>query len=79
MSKVSYKKGTKAQIAIRELLDTTGVNRNGSSSDYNFVRSLAEFGNSTGFITGGQMSILGRMYNRAFGAGKRCSWKRLGS
>ena len=74
---VAYKKGTRAKAVVARLLESTGRSRNGSASDYNFVRSVAEFGNETGFITRGQMSLLGRIYNRVIGNGNRRSWKNL--
>lgn len=74
---VSYTEGSRARAAIVELLDNTGRNRNGSASDYNYVRSVAHFGNTTGFVTLGQLSIVGRIYNRVMGEGKRLSWKNL--
>ena len=78
MSKVvSYKKGTNAKAVVRILLDNTGKNRNGRSSDYNFVRKVAEFGNKNGFVTSGQLSLLGCIYNRVIGKGKKRSWKNL--
>jgi hypothetical protein len=75
---VAYKAGTRAKAVIVELLDNTGRNRNGSASDYRFVVSVAQFGNETGFVTRGQLSLLGRMYNRVMNDGKRASWKNLG-
>lgn len=75
--KVSYAPGTKAKSVVRILLDRTGRTRGGYASDYNYVRRVAEFGNETGFITGKQMSILGRMYNRVVGNGQPRSWNRL--
>lgn len=74
---VSYRPGSRARAAIVELLNNTGRNRNGSASDYNFARSCAVFGNETGFVTIGQLRILGRIYNRVIGNGKRLNWKNL--
>ena len=83
MTKVAYKKGTRAKAAVAVLLDNTGKGegRNGRSSDYNFCRDVAQFGNENGFITGGQMRILGCMYNRVMKSigSRSTSWKRLGS
>ena len=76
-TKLTYGEGTKARAIVRVLLDNTGLTRNGRPSDYNYVRSVAAFGNEAGFITGGQMVILGRMYNRVVGNGSRRSWKRV--
>lgn len=75
--KVSYTRGSKAKSVVRILLDRTGRTRGGYASDYNYVRRVAEFGNETGFITGKQMAILGRMYNRVVGNGQPRSWTRL--
>ena len=74
---VAYTAGTRVKNVVAELLDNTGRNRNGSASDYNYVRSVAQFGNETGFVTLRQMSILGRIYNRVLNNGKRASWKGL--
>ncbi len=73
----TYSNGSVAKKVVAALLDNTGRTRNGSASDYNYVRSVAEFGNENGFITKGQARILGMMYNRIIGGGKRRSWKRL--
>lgn len=75
--KVSYTPGSRAKNVVRILLDNTGRTRGGYASDYNFARSVATFGNLNGFITGGQMRILGAMYNRVIGGGKARSWSRL--
>jgi len=75
--KVTYAPGTRAKEVVRILLENTGKSRNNRPSDYNFVRNIAQFGNQTGFITGGQMSLLGAMYNRVIGKGRRRSWSRL--
>lgn len=77
VSAVAYTQGTRVKAVVAELLDNTGRNRNGSASDYNYVRSVAEFGNETGFVTVRQMSILGRIYNRVIANGRRASWKGL--
>ena len=74
---VAYRRGTRVKAAVAQLLENTGRSRNGSASDYNYVRSVATFGNSTGFVTMGQLSILGRIYNRVMNNGKRISWKKL--
>lgn len=74
---VSYRPGSRARAAIVELLNNTGRNRNGSASDYRFVQSVASFGKETGFVTVGQLRILGCMYNRVLGNGKRLNWKDL--
>jgi len=83
MTKVTYKKGTRAKAVVAKLLATTGKGegRNGRSSDYNFCRGVAQFGNQNGFITIGQLRILGCMYNRVMKSiGRRTtSWKNLGS
>jgi len=76
---VSYRPGSQAQAVVVELLNNTGRSRNGSASDYNFARSVAIFGNQTGFVTIGQLRILGRMYNRVIGGSRRLSWKNLGN
>lgn len=78
VSAIAYKPGTRAKAVVVVLLESTGRSRNGSASDYNFVRSVAKFGNETGFVTKGQLSLLGRIYNRVVGDGKRLSWKKLG-
>jgi len=77
VTKLTYGEGTKARAIVRVLLDSTGLTRNGRPSDYNYVRSVAQFGNQTGFVTVSQMAILGRMYNRVVGNGTRRSWKRV--
>jgi hypothetical protein len=74
---VSYRPGSRARAAIVELLNNTGRNRNGSASDYKFVLSCARFGKETGFVTVGQLRILGCMYNRVMNDGKRFNWKNL--
>lgn len=76
-SVVSYQAGTRVKTVVAQLLENTGRSRNGSASDYNYVRSVAMFGNTTGFVTMGQLSILGRIYNRVMNNGKRISWKNL--
>jgi hypothetical protein len=77
VSAIAYVPGSRVKAVVVELLDNTGLNRNGSSADYRFVSSVAQFGNQTGFVTLRQMSILGRMYNRVLNNGKRASWKGL--
>lgn len=81
MSKVAYKKGTKVKLAVATLLNNTGKTRNNRPSDYNFVRDVAVFGNKYGYITTGQMRILGCMYNRVMKSmGSRAtSWRNLGN
>lgn len=75
---VAYVDGSRVKTVVRTLLENTGRNRNGSASDYRFVQSCAQFGNETGFVTKGQLSILGRIFNRVMNDGKRSSWKKLG-
>ena len=86
MSKIPYKKGTRAKGVIRTLLDHTGVShnlngniRNGKSSDYNFCRDVAQFGNENGFITLKQLKILGCIYNRVIKelGTRRTSWRSI--
>lgn len=74
---VAYRTGTRVKAVVAELLDNTGRSRNGSASDYRTVRNIAQFGNETGFVTHGQLTLLGKMYNRIVGEGKRLSWKNL--
>lgn len=86
MSKIPYKKGTRAKGVIRTLLDRTGRShtdkgpiRNGKSSDYNFCRDVAQFGNENGYITLKQLKILGCIYNRVMkelGTRKK-SWRSI--
>jgi len=79
MLKVTYKKGSRTKAVIRELLDNTGKKRNGRSSDYNFARDVAQFGNENGFVTEGQLRILGCMFNRVMReiGTRRTSWRNL--
>lgn len=77
VSAVAYRTGTRVKAVVAELLDNTGRSRNGSSSDYRTVCNIAQFGNTTGFVTRGQLALLGKMYNRILGEGKRVSWKNL--
>ena len=83
VSAVAYKKGTKAKAVVAQLLEVTGkgAGRNGKSSDYNTVRKAAKFGNETGFLTRGHLSLLGRIYNRVMKeiGSSKTSWRNLGS
>ena len=81
-TKFTYASGSKMKAVIRNLLDTTGkgVGRNGKSSDYNYIRNVAQFGNEHGYITLGQKALLGRIYNRVqkeLGT-RKSSWRNLG-
>ena len=84
MSKIPYKRGTRAKGVIRTLLEHTGMShrndvttRNGKSSDYNFCRNVAQFGNENGYITLKQLKILGCIYNRVMKelGTRKTSWR----
>lgn len=82
MTKVSYKRGSKVKAVVAHLLEVTGKGqgRNGKSSDYNSVRKIAMFGNSTGFVTSGHLNVLGRIYNRVMKelGSRATSWRNFG-